>query len=166
MKSPLPFEEPRVVERRVTGRRTILLCEDQEEDAEIFQRALKVTRIPTQVTHLPDGERALEYLQGAIAGDPAAEIPSLVFLDLKMPFVSGFEVLAWMREHREFDHTCVVVVSSSAEPRDVSDAYARGANGYFAKPPRAADLLATVNLVAHNSAPWLGSRLQEFGVGH
>lgn len=150
-----------------TQPQTILLCEDNEEDADIFRRALGAARIANTLHHAGDGEQAVSYLSGTgeFADCDRFPIPSLVFLDLKMPFVNGFEVLSWMRAHREFDQTCVVMLSSSAEPRDVETAYAAGANGYFAKPPRSADLLAVLNLVAHHQESWLGLKLGGFGVG-
>jgi CheY-like chemotaxis protein len=151
---------------RGTDLRTILLCEDDQGDTEIFRFALGAAKIRNAVHHTGDGEETLEFLRKAAdsaTGEPP--IPSLVFLDLKMPFVNGFEVLEWMRQRREFDYTCVVVLSSSAEHQDVDRAYAAGANGYLAKPPRPGDLLAALNLVAHNNAPWIGLRLGAFGVG-
>lgn len=89
----------------------------------------------------------------------------LAFVDLKMPFLNGFEVLEWIRENREFDRLCVVVLSSSSEPADVERAYAGGANGYLVKPPRSADLQAVLNLVAHHDKAWTGIRLGAFGIG-
>ena len=152
---------------RETRAHTVLLCEDNPDDAEIFRRALAAAKIGNFVHWAQDGEAAVEYLSGAGKFSDCDEfpIPSLVFLDLKMPLVSGFEVLHWMRAHREFDHTCVVVLSSSAEKPDVDQAYAAGANGYFVKPPHAADLHAVLNLVAHNCESWVGLRLGGFGVG-
>ena len=64
-----------------------------------------------------------------------------VFLDLKLPLKSGHEVLAWIRDQKEFESTVVVVLTSSDEPSDVSRCYKLGANSYLVKPPTADQLL-------------------------
>jgi CheY-like chemotaxis protein len=146
---------------------TILLCEDNPEDVDIFRRALGVAKIANTVHYAEDGAIAVDYLSGVGKFSDCEQfpIPSLLFLDLKMPCVNGFEVLDWMRAHREFDQTCVVVLSSEAEPETIAKVYAAGANGYFVKPPRPLDLHAVLSLVAHNKESWIGVRLGSFGVG-
>lgn len=148
--------------------RTVLLCEDDLDDIDLFCHALGTARIENTLHIAYDGEAAVNYLSGdgKYADCERYPVPHLLFLDLKMPLVSGFDVLRWMRAHREFDQTCVVVLSSSAREEDVREAYALGANGYFQKPPRRADLHAVLNLVAHNTESWVGLRLGHFGVGH
>jgi CheY-like chemotaxis protein len=151
-----------------TSPRTILLCEDNEDDVMLFRRALSASRLSNTLQVARDGEVAIDYLAGSGAFIDRAEfpLPILVFVDLKMPRLGGFEVVEWMREHRQFDAICIIVLSSSSIEKDVNRAYATGANGYLVKPPRAADLLAALNLVAHHTGVWTGMRMANFGVGH
>lgn len=163
-----PLDRPLLRPSTAVRARTVLLCEDNPEDADIFCRALGSARIENTVHIAEDGEMAVDYLSGAgkYADCDLYPVPNLIFLDLKMPCVSGFEVLQWLRAHREFDRTCVIVLSSSAHDADVRRAYDLGANGYLVKPPRRADLHTALNLVAHNGESWIGLRLGNFGIGH
>ena len=151
-----------------TTPRTILLCEDNEDDVMLFRRALKAARLSNTLQVARDGEIAIDYLTGSGSFVDREEfpLPILVFVDLKMPRLSGFDVVEWMREHQEFDAICIIVLSSSSVDKDVNKAYAAGANGYLVKPPRETDLWAALNLVAHHTGPWTGMRMANFGVGH
>jgi CheY-like chemotaxis protein len=74
-------------------------------------------------------------------------LPFLVFLDLKMPYVDGFEVLSWIKKHPELESVAVVVLTSSDEERDHQRAYALGARSYLVKPPESTaikDILASL----------------------
>jgi len=84
-----------------------------------------------------DGEQAIEYLSGngEIKDRSLYPFPALVFLDLKLPFKSGHEVLEWIRGEAELDELVVVVLTSSDEPSDIARAYKLGANSYLVKPP-------------------------------
>ncbi len=126
---------------------TILLVEDNEHDVFAMRRALKQARIVNPLRVVTDGQEALDYFSGAreYADRERHPIPFIVFLDLKLPFVNGFEVLSWIRQQPSLESTLVVVLTSSAENRDQERAYALGARSYLIKPPTAETLLDVLN---------------------
>jgi CheY-like chemotaxis protein len=115
----------------------ILLVEDNEDDVFFMQRVLQVsgTKNPLQVA--TNGQQAINYLAGAgeFADRQRFPLPFLIFLDLKMPQVNGFDVLTWMRERPELNWIVVIVMSDSSEAIDQKRAYALGARSYQIKPP-------------------------------
>lgn len=113
----------------------ILLVEDSPLDAELTMTALSGRNVANHVTWVKDGEAALDYLfcRGVYAG--RADIrPRLVLLDLKMPKVSGIEVLRVIKADQRMKCIPVVVMTSSDEESDVAEAYALGVNSYVVKP--------------------------------
>lgn len=133
---------------------TVLLVEDSEDDLFFFRRLFNKTGLTTPVAVATDGQQAIDYLQQSI--DPAAAnptpVPRLVFLDLKLPLKGGFEVLQWMRAQPALRDVIVVVLSSSAESRDVAQAFACGAQGYLVKYPEPAVFVEVVR-VADTTPP-------------
>lgn len=117
----------------------ILLIEDNEDDVFLMRRALRDAKVEIPVQVAGDGQEALDYLQGVGKfGDRGAHpVPSLVFLDLKLPYVHGFEVLGWIRGESAMKNLPVVVLTSSSEERDRQRAEELGAKGYLVKPPTA-----------------------------
>ena len=120
-----------------TDKPVILLVEDDENDVFFLHRALKKAEIDFPVHVTVNGQDALDYLGGAGKfGDRAQyPLPSIVFLDLKLPFVGGLDVLAWIRSQTSLKELPVVVLTSSAEDRDRQKAAELGAKAYFVKPP-------------------------------
>jgi CheY-like chemotaxis protein len=116
--------------------KTILLVEDSDDDAFFIVRALKSFGLIAPLAHVADGQKAIEYLsgKGAYADRIRFPIPNLVLLDIKLPFISGFEVLRWLREEAALPRVPVVMFTSSCQGRDVEKAYALGANAYLVKP--------------------------------
>jgi two-component system response regulator len=114
----------------------ILIVEDNPTDAELTQRALRRANLINPVTVVEDGEEALEYLfgTGRHARRPNGAAPRVVLLDLKLPKLSGLEVLQRIREDQRLRHTPVVIITSSREEPDVKKAYALGVNSYIVKP--------------------------------
>ena len=114
----------------------LLLVEDNRDDEDLARLAIEASGISCQVQVARDGAEALDML----IGSPPAQhkdldaLPRLVLLDLKMPKVSGLEVLKRMRSHPRTKNVPVVVLTSSTERRDLADAYASGANSYIRKP--------------------------------
>lgn len=116
---------------------TILLVEDNEDDVFAMKRALAHGRIMNPLQVVTDGQQALDYLSGAgeYADRKCFPLPFIVFLDLKLPYVHGFEVLTWMRQQPALSSIVVVVLTSSAEHKDQDRAYTLGARSYLVKPP-------------------------------
>ena len=118
---------------------TILLVEDNEDDVFLMKRALKSAKITNPMQVVEDGRQAVEYLagEGIFADRLKFPYPEIVFLDLKLPHKSGFEVLAWLRENPYLAETNICVLSSSNLPTDIQKAQALGAKAYLVKPPSA-----------------------------
>jgi len=115
---------------------TIVLVEDNPDHAELVLRTMESFSVANRVVHLEDGEVALDYLygRGAYAGSSPHTLPHLVLLDLRLPKVSGLEVLRQIKEDRELRRLPVVVLTTSDADRDVALAYEHHANGYLTKP--------------------------------
>jgi two-component system, response regulator len=113
----------------------ILLVEDSARDAEMTMRALKKNGIASGVVWVKDGALALDYVRaaGAYAGR-AGGLPRVILLDLKLPKVDGFEVLAQIKGNEKTRMIPVVVMTSSAEHSDLLASYTLMANSYVVKP--------------------------------
>jgi two-component system response regulator len=114
----------------------ILLVEDNPNDAELTQRALKKARVANDVHVVRDGAEALEFLfgEGAYAGRAGSALPRVVLLDLKLPKVDGLEVLRRVKADERTKLIPVVVLTSSREESDLVASYHLGANSYIVKP--------------------------------
>jgi two-component system response regulator len=114
----------------------ILLVEDNPADVELTLRAFKKNRIANPVHVARDGAAALDFLlgQGAFAGIDAAASLKLVLLDLKLPLVSGLEVLERIKGDARLRKIPVVVLTSSREEPDIQRSYELGVNSYIVKP--------------------------------
>ena len=115
---------------------TILIADDNEDDIQIVQFALKTAEINNPVQICRDGTEVIEYLQAqaAYADRVRFPFPRVLLLDLKMPRLSGFDVLLWVRKHLDCKVIPCVILTNSAEPCDVKRAYQLGANAYLRKP--------------------------------
>jgi len=114
----------------------ILLIEDNANDAELAIRALQKDNVAKRIIHLKDGEAALDFLfgKGKYKGRNTSNKPKVILLDLKMPKVSGLEVLEQLTSNELTKKIPVVVLTSSKEHPDVEKAYLLGANSYIVKP--------------------------------
>jgi CheY-like chemotaxis protein len=115
---------------------TVLIAEDNEDDALFLGRAFRKIGLKNPVQILTDGGEVMKYLkaEGKYADRQKHPFPGVLFLDIKMPRVSGFQVLEWLREHPECRVIPTMIFSSSSQPQDVTRAYQIGANAYFVKP--------------------------------
>ena len=113
----------------------MLLVEDDARDVELTLDALEESNLANEVDVARDGKEALDYLyyRGRFA-NRTRETPAVVLLDLKMPKVSGIEVLRQIKTDEDLKMIPVVVLSSSAEERDVIESYQLGVNAYVVKP--------------------------------
>jgi CheY-like chemotaxis protein len=107
---------------------SIVIVEDTQDDVFFFLRSLKRTGIPCSYVHLENGRVAISHLEAH------SEHPRLVFLDLKMPEVNGFEVLEWLKRQPFRGRLEIIVLTGSDLPEDINTAYRLGANGYLIKP--------------------------------
>ena len=134
-----------------TSLASLLLVEDDPNDVFLMNRAFRKAGFAEPLKVAEDGERAIAALSGA--GDPPGwPGPSLVLLDLKLPRLSGFEVLAWIRSQPRLRGLPVVVMTSSKDKRDITRAYELGANAYLIKPASFGELVELVKCLA---AFWL-----------
>lgn len=110
----------------------ILLVEDNDDDADLTEMAFREAKISNPIVRVRDGVEALERLHGHVAG--GTTLPVVVLLDLKLPRVSGIDVLKSIRATEATKHLPVVVLTSSDEDQDRLQAYAHFANSYVRKP--------------------------------
>jgi CheY-like chemotaxis protein len=112
-----------------------LLVEDNEDDVFFMERAFQQAGVRNPLHVVRNGEEAIEYLSGQndFSDRERYPLPDLIFLDLKMPGVNGFEVLKWMRDQSL--KLPVAVLTSSPEEIDRQRAFELGAECYLLKPP-------------------------------
>lgn len=110
--------------------KTILLVEDNADDEQLTLRAMRQSEVPNIIRVARDGAEAIEHLYGS----GAKRVPDLVLLDLKLPKLSGLEVLKRIREEESTKAMPVVILTSSDEERDIVESYSLGANSYIRKP--------------------------------
>lgn len=109
--------------------KNILLVEDNPDDVALTRRALKKANVLNEITIAKDGAEAIDLLLGENRFEP-----SLVLLDLKLPKVSGLEVLKRLRADQRTKLLPLVILTSSKEESDVISGYSFGANSYVRKP--------------------------------
>jgi CheY-like chemotaxis protein len=116
---------------------TILVAEDDAEDAFLVERAFQKADMDVRIHYVRDGQEAMDYLSGAppYSDRSTHPQPNVLLLDLKLPKVSGFEVLKWLRERQNYARPLVIIFSSSSDQKDVDRAYDLGASFYLPKPP-------------------------------
>jgi CheY-like chemotaxis protein len=116
---------------------TILLVEDNPDHVILFCLALKKAGFPNRVQVVKGGEEAILYLegQGRYGNRTEHPLPDLLLLDLKMPGLDGFDVIAWVRKQtNELKNLPVIVLTTSSHGSDVARAYQAGANSFLVKP--------------------------------
>lgn len=114
----------------------ILLVEDNDDDAELTLMAFRDAKIRNPLVRAEDGVQALDYLfaKERYATRDASALPAVVLLDLKLPRISGLEVLAALRADERTRHLPVVILTSSREDKDRLEAYSHFVNSYIQKP--------------------------------
>ncbi|NWF76569.1 MAG: response regulator [Nitrospirae bacterium] len=114
----------------------ILIVEDSPTDVELTVRALREQNLANEIFIAGDGEEALDFLfcRGRYSDRNPCKSVRVVFLDLKLPKISGIEVLKEIKNNKNTRYLPVVVVTSSREDPDIQSAYDLGANSYVVKP--------------------------------
>jgi len=139
--------------------KTILQVEDDPNDVLFLQRAMKKAGLANPIQIASDGQEAIDYLKGAgkFFDRGIFPLPSLVLLDLKLPYVMGLDVLRWIRKQPGMILP-VIVLSASGENAEVAAAYRLGANAFLRKPSKASQLEDMVKAIkdfwlTHNTLP-------------
>lgn len=112
----------------------ILLVEDDPNDIELIRLSLENTHFVHQLDVVQDGEQALQYLLGENGAPPIHPLPKFILLDLKLPRVSGIQVLETLRNHPRTQNAVIVAMTSSGEERDIELCYTLKVNSYIVKP--------------------------------
>ena len=112
--------------------RPLFMVDDEEIDRLLFTRLLRTAGVVNPSQTFSRGDDVIDALIGVLRGAPP---PLACFLDVKMPGMTGFDVLRWIRCQRSFDDLPVIMLSSSEEPRDLNEAQHFGAQCYIAKFP-------------------------------
>jgi len=120
----------------MSARSLILLVEDSRDDAFFLRRAFLKAGLSHPIVDVRNGQQAVNYLSGnALYADRSLyPLPKLVLVDLKMPLMDGFELLAWLQSRPELERLPVIVISSSDHASDMAKAIKLGAKDYFVKP--------------------------------
>lgn len=124
----------------------IILIEDNSSDADLIRRALRKKNLANNIIHLSDGQEALDYFdEQHMQVPPAPYAAQIILLDLKMPKVSGIEVLSHIKSDDRRKNIPVVILTSSQEDPDVAECYRLGANSYVVKPVVFDDFMKAVS---------------------
>lgn len=134
--------------------KVILLVEDNPSDVALTQRALAKSHIANEMIVLEDGQEALDYLftGGRYTGRDVTDLPSVVLLDLKLPRVTGLDVLRQIRTDERTSRIPVVILTTSQEEQDIAQSYALHANSYIRKP---VDFTKFVEAIQRMGLYWL-----------
>lgn len=121
----------------------ILVVDDNPTDVFFLEYRLRAAGVKTPLVHTEDGMEAVERLEQLLGKDSDTP-PWLMFVDLKMPRMDGFEVLSWLAERRLTNRMTIAVLSTSDEPRDLERAQQLGAHRYLVKYPQPVELAEVV----------------------
>ncbi len=150
----LALRSPKTVLNLTLDSKSILLVEDNSSDVELTIRAFKRCHIANEIIVAEDGQEALDYLwgRGKWVGRNPSDTPALTLLDLKLPKISGLDVLRQIRAEPSTRRLPVVILTSSREERDIAAGYDYGVNGYIRK---AVDFAAFAVTVQQLGLYWL-----------
>lgn len=122
--------QPRIATfRRLKPERYILLVDDDPDEHLLFQDALKELKNAPKLSYARDGQQLMQHLDAA-----HAELPAIIFLDLNMPRMNGFECLQEIRKSPKLNHIPVVIFSTTSQSQAIDKVYEQGANYYIRKP--------------------------------
>lgn len=131
----------------MTMENKILHVEDNPDDVMLMNLAFSRAGIPARLHVANDGDEAIAVLESGASEGKAP--PVCVLLDVKLPRVSGLEVLSWIRSQPSLKRLPVILLTSSSQTADINRAYDLGANSFLVKPPDLDSLTQLVKTVAH-----------------
>lgn len=111
----------------------VLLVEDNYDHAELVRRSFLRYEVSSIITHVDNGETALEYIQSTLSNNPA-ELPQLILLDLRLPRMDGLTLLGKLKNDSVLSRIPIVILTSSASRLDIEAALENHANSYLVKP--------------------------------
>lgn len=122
----------------------ILLVDDSDDDLSLMRSACRAANFQAALKMVNNGEQAVAYLRGdgEYADRSHFPMPTVVLLDLKMPMKDGFEVLRWVRAQPVLRRLSIIILTASARPEDIAQAFDLGANSYLVKPSAMSSLIA------------------------
>ncbi len=120
----------------------VILVDDDEDDRMFFADALQEIEVDTELKEFENGKEFLSFLE-----QEDTERPHLIFLDLNMPVMNGFECLKALRNNSDFKDLVVAIYSTSSSERDIEETFEQGANIYINKPNRFDELKKTLSQV-------------------
>lgn len=126
----------------------IVVVDDQKDDVFLLTKQLEKAGVRSRVVPILEGRDAMAFFERAATSGGGVSLPLICFLDIKMPGISGFEVLQWIRRNPSLDAMPVIMLSSSEDRRDVTRAAQLGAQCYLAKYPAALCLRETIKHAA------------------
>jgi len=124
----------------------IVLAEDNPADVHIIERCLKSSKIPNNLTVLRDGKKAIDYLNGE-GENKDVRVPDLIFLDLHLPKINGFEILEQLKSTARLRQVPIVVLTNSESSVDISKCYELYANTFVTKPATQKEFQDAINKV-------------------
>ena len=128
------------------NKKIILLVEDNRDDEELTLMAFEQSEIMNEVAVVRDGAEALDYLfkTGKYTNRALSDLPAVILLDLKLPKISGLEVLKRIRADDETQFVPVVILTTSKEEEDIINSYKLGCNSYIRKPVNFTEFIEAV----------------------
>jgi CheY-like chemotaxis protein len=132
----------------------ILIVDDNEVDQFLLERTLRRVGVTNPISKLADGQSLIRYLQGnpPYTDRTKHPLPAVVFLDLKMPGVTGWDALEWVHALKLKREAKIFVHSELTSVEELPKTYALGADSFLSKPLREMDLS---NLIHHQPGPWI-----------
>ncbi|MFX0050224.1 MAG: response regulator [Candidatus Hodarchaeota archaeon] len=119
----------------------VLLVEDSPDHAFLIKRAMMSVYQDLEIVWVKDGKEALDFIM------KQGRKPDLVLLDIKMPRMNGFELLKILKTNKETKYIPVVILSTSANKKDVAKAYSLGTNCYLSKPVEVRDFRLKLKII-------------------
>ena len=133
----------------------LLYVEDNLDDRVLFKMACKQANVPFRLLSAEHGKEAVDYLSGAgpFANRRDFPLPDAVLLDVKMPFLDGFDVLCWIRGQRSLENLPVFIFTSSYQHADIHRAYEEKATAFLTKPSEFRALVRLAEALYHCFSP-------------